>query len=136
VSVTVRAAPPEHLSWLASRAHLTLTPALRAREAVDETGRILGMVGFDGWLGNACQVHVALEDPRVLRRLARDGFRIVFEELGYAACMAPVLGTNARSLRMVAGLGFREVHRGKDWIASGVDLVFHEMRREECRWVA
>jgi RimJ/RimL family protein N-acetyltransferase len=134
VSVTVRAAPPEHLSWIAQRARLVLDRSFRAIEAVDGD-RILGMVGFDGWLDNACCVHVAIEHPLALRHLLRPGFGIPFNECGFGVVIAKVLSTNERSLALVKHLGFREVCRGKDWVRPGIDLVVLEMRRDDCRFL-
>lgn len=132
--ITVRAAPREHLPWLAQRARLNVSPVLRAIEVVDGD-RILGMVGYDGWTPSACSAHIALEHPAALRHLLRPGFRVPFLELNRTVLIATVLSTNERSLALVKRLGFREVFRGRDWFEVGTDLVWHEMRREECRWV-
>jgi hypothetical protein len=136
VRVFVRAASPVDHSWLASRAHLVPDASFRALKAVDEHGRILAMVGYDGWTDNACCVHVALDHPTALRAVLGPGFGVPFKELGLGVVIAKVLSTNDKSLRLVKHLGFREVCRGKDWVRPGIDMVIHEMRREECRWVA
>ncbi len=134
--ILVRPAPPEHLPWLAQRATLVVSPSLRAIEAVNErTGRVLGIVGYDGWLPNACAMHVAIEEPVAVRRLIGPAFGIPFVELGLGLVLAWVLSTNERSLRFVRHLGFRETHRIRDGWRLGVDLVLLEMRREDCRWI-
>lgn len=130
----VRPAPAEHLQWLAIRAHLAVTPQLRAIEAVDGD-RILGMVGYDGWMPNACAIHVAVESPIALRRLIRPGFGIPFVEAKLGVVLAWVLGTNEKSLRLTRRLGFREKMRLRDGWDRGVDLVMFEMRRETCEWI-
>lgn len=131
----VRPAPPDHLQWLAERAHLIITPGLCAMEAVDDSGRIVGMVGYDGRTPGACAVHIALEHPAALRHLLKPGFGVPFIEAGLPLIVCMVLGTNRRSLRLVRKLGFKQVLRGKDWWAPGVDIVWFEMRREHCRWI-
>lgn len=138
MSVTVRAAPPEHFRWLAGRAHLSINGPFQALEVVRNgtvPERIIGMVGFDGWTPNSVQMHVAVDDPYAIRRLLKPAFGIAFYEFGKEVVIVNVLSTNARSLRLVKGLGFREVYRGKDWVDRGVDMVIHEMRRNECRWL-
>jgi RimJ/RimL family protein N-acetyltransferase len=114
-------------------------PDLHAIEAVDEDGRIVGMVGYDGWMPGAVCLHIAIEHPAALRRLLRPGFGVAFDPqprgVGKVAALATVLSTNERSLRLVRHLGFREVYRGRDWSGPGVDFVVHEMRREECRFL-
>jgi RimJ/RimL family protein N-acetyltransferase len=138
VSTTLRAAPPEHFRWLAARARLTIGTGFQALEVVKNgtvPEKILGMVGFDGWTATSVSLHVAVDDPRVLRRLIKPAFGVAFYEFGKEVITVTVLSTNERSLKLVKGLGFREVYRGKDWVDRGVDLVIHEMRRNECRWL-
>ena len=137
MSVHVRAALPEDHAWIAERANLVADSGFRAMKAVDEaTGRIVAMVGYDGWMDNACCAHIALAYPGALRHVLKRAFTVPFRDLGVGIVIAKVLSTNAASLRLVRHLGFREVCRGRDWVRPGVDLVVHEMRREECRWVA
>lgn len=131
----VRPAHPDHYAWIAQRAGLTAGPSFRAIEAVDEAGRIHGMVGYDGWTENAVCLHVALENPACLRHLLKPGFGIPFVELGRGVALASVLSTNERSLALVPRLGFRFAHRVRDGWKPGVDVVWFEMRREECRWI-
>ena len=135
----VRIAPPEHLPWLAERAGLFIHPNLAAIEAVRENGAIVGMMGFDGWLGNSCQMHVALEHPSALRHILRPSFHKVFDDppngLGYACVFATVRDDNKAALELVEHVGFRKVGRSRDCVSKGVGLVFHELRREDCRFL-
>jgi hypothetical protein len=133
--VTVQPAPAAHYPWLAQRAHLIVGSQFRAIEAIDGAGRIVAMVGYDGWTESAVSMHVTLEYPAALRRILRPAFGIPFVELGKKLVLCQVLSTNAQSLALVKGVGFRQVYRGRDWWADGVDLVFFEMRKKDCRWV-
>lgn len=136
---TVQAAPPEHHEWIAKRAGLTLHGGFMAIEAIDDAGRIVGMVGYDGWLPRAVCLHVAVEHPAALRRLISAGFGVAFEPapagFGKAAVIATVLSTNTRSLNLVRKLGFRPAYVGRGWAGEDVDFCVFEMRREECRWL-
>lgn len=132
--ITVREAHPSHYPWIARRTRLNVGAGFFALEAV-RGDTVVGMVGFDGWTATSVAMHVAVDEPHVLRRLIRPSFGVAFYEYGKEVAIAQVLGTNERSLRLVKGLGFREVYRGKDWVDHGVDLVLHEMRRGECRWI-
>jgi hypothetical protein len=131
----VRAAPPEHYGWIAQRAQLVPGPSFRAIEAVDEQGRIHGMVGYDGWTENMVCVHIALDHPGALRHLIKPGFGIPFLELGRGVLVAQVLSTNERSLRLMTRLGFTYLSRVRDGWAKGVDVCLFEMRREDCRFI-
>jgi RimJ/RimL family protein N-acetyltransferase len=109
-----------------------------AMEAVDESGRIVGMVGFDGWLPGACCLHVAVDSPIALRRLVRAAFGVAFDAkpAGFdkAAVIATIRSDNARSLRLVKHLGFRHAYTGRDWFGRGLDFEVFELRRSECRY--
>jgi RimJ/RimL family protein N-acetyltransferase len=131
--LVVLADPSEH-HWLAKRAGIGIGPGLQCLK-VERQGRIVGMVGFDGQTRTSVAMHVAVDEPWALRALIKPAFGYAFYELGKRVAIAQVLGTNARSLKMVAGLGFREVCRGKDWVDHGVDMVIHEMRRADCKWL-
>jgi hypothetical protein len=128
-------APPQHYPWLCQRAGVTPGPEFRALEVVDDDWGIHAMAGLDGWTGNTVSMHVACRNPHVIRQLARAAFMMAFVTCGKKLALCTVKGTNDRSLRLVRGLGFREVFRGKDYFADGVDFVGHEMRRDECRWL-
>lgn len=129
-----RVAPPEHYQWIAERASLVIGPAFHAIEAIDGD-RIAGMVGFDGWTESAVAMHVALDHPVAFRRLLRPAFGIAFQDPSRRVAICTVLSNNARSLRLVQHVGFREVFRGRSWWSSDVDVVFFEMKRAACRWI-
>lgn len=135
MSLHVQWAPAAHLPWLFDRVGCLPTGEFRALEAVDDAGSIRGMVGFDRWTDNAAEMHVALESPWVAKTLLRPAFEALFVRLGRKVALGTVLSSNEKALRFDAGIGFREVHRVKDGHSDGVDLVFMEMRREECRWL-
>lgn len=138
--IEVRQAPAEHYSWIAERAHLVVSSGFRAIEALDGE-RIVGMVGYDGWAAlegrapHSCSVHFAVDEPIALRRLIRPAFGIPFEELHLGVLFVQVRSDNERSLKVVQGLGFREVCFLFDAYAVGVGVHVLEMRREECRWL-
>jgi hypothetical protein len=134
--IVIRAASPEHFPWIAERAHVSITPQLRALEAMDEeSGQILAMVAYDGWMPNLCQMHVAVAHSFPARRFLRAAFGIPFIELERDLVVGWVLGTNEKALELDRRLGFRETHRIKDGWDKGVDLVLFEMRKDECKWL-
>ena len=129
----VRSAPPEHYDWIASRANLVISSQFRAIEAMNGEDKILGMVGFDGWTPNAVSVHIALERPELLRRMVRVALGTAFTVRNVV--IAPVLSNNARSIKMVEGVGFTRSGELKDAWEPGVDLLLYQMRRDQCRWI-
>jgi RimJ/RimL family protein N-acetyltransferase len=137
--IRIQAAPPEHHPWIAERAGLALHSGFMAIEAVDDTGRVLGMVGFDGWMPQAVCLHIAIEEPIVLRRLLPAAFGVAFGPppggFAKAAAIATVLSTNEKSLELVRRVGFQKAYVGHDWSGPGVDFCVFEMRREWCRFI-
>jgi len=131
--IEVHPAPVEHYGWIAQRANLTISKGFMAIGAYAADGRILGMVGYDGWTPNSCCMHVAIDSPIAIRRLRRPAFGIPFLELKKGLVLASVLSTNKNSLRFVAGprgLGFTQIAGIRDGYEPGVHVMLFEMRRE------
>lgn len=125
---------PERLPWLCERAGCKLTSQLRGIEAVDSDGNIKGAVGFDGWLGNAAQMHVALESPAALRALLKPAFSYLFDYSGKGIALGVVPSHNTRALRLDTHIGFKVLCRLKDGYAPGDDMILLELRKEDCRF--
>ena len=131
----VQAAPPEHFTWIVERTRCALSPGARGIEAVDDAGRIRGMVIYDGWTENACQAHMAVDSPIVWRHLLRPVFAYPFLEAGKGVLIGTIPSHNHKSVAMTRALGFREAHRVRDGWAPGDDMIVFEMRREDCRFI-
>ena len=122
-------------AWVQERTGCVLTPHARAIQAVDASGRICGVVAYDCWTPHSVQAHMAVDYPAVWRSLLRPAFEYPFEEAGRGLVLGIIPAGNARSCALARRLGFREAYRVRDGWAVGEDLVVHELRREECRWL-
>lgn len=131
----VAAGHGEAFSWIEERTGCVLTRNARAIEARDDSGRIRGVVAYDNWTENAVQLHMAVDFPAVWRSLIRPGFSYAFEECRKGLLIGVIAADNPRSLKMTKRLGFRETYRIQDGWAAGVDLIVHELRRADCRWL-
>jgi RimJ/RimL family protein N-acetyltransferase len=127
----VVATQPGELAWLEARAGCVLTRDARGIKAQDRTGRIRGMVGFDGWTQNSVQVHVAAENPLVWRKLLDAGRSYIFREVGLGLMYGCIRSDNFPALRFAGHACMEVEHKFKDAIAPGVDLVCTRMRRED-----
>jgi hypothetical protein len=136
--IEVRAAIPDHYTWIATRANVVIGANFRALEAVDGE-RIVGMVGYDGWTPNSCCMHVAVETPIAVRRLLRPAFHLVFDDpprgCGKGVVLGSVLSTNKKAMDLDIHLGFKPIAFVKDGWAKGVGIHILEMRKENCRWI-
>jgi len=137
VSLQIVSMPEAALPWMTERTGLELTSGLRGIMAVDGKGKIHGAVGFDRWLGNAAHVHIALDNPLVVRSLAPAACAFLFGAPCWKEIAIGVIPAhNERSLRLATRvLGFKVVHRFKDGWAPQDDVVLLEMRKEDCKWL-
>lgn len=130
----VQAAPPGRFSWLKDKTGCAITDDFRAIEAIDRKGRIRGMVGFSAWTDSAVFAHMAVESPMVWRHLLGPALAYPFGEAGREVLIACINSTNAKSLAMVAHLGFDEVGRIPGGVRPGADLVFLQLRKDNCSY--
>lgn len=78
---------------------------------------------------------MAVDAPVVWRSLLRPAFSYPFLEAGRSLLLGIIPADNTKSCGMARRLGFREAYRVIDGWSVGIDLVVHEMRRHECRWL-
>ena len=127
---------PTDLEWLCERTGLSWSPSLRGLMAVDAMGRTHGAVGFDGWIGNAAQMHMAFDNPAAVRALIGPSFSYLFEECGKEIALGAIPAHNYRSIRLAKHVGFKETHRVIDGWAPKDDMVLLELRKADCRWLS
>lgn len=125
-------APKEHFGWLLDRVRYSPTAQMRAIEAVDSAGRIRGMVGFDRWTPNSCEVHLALDAPATGRCLIRPSMEYAFIQADKGLMLAKVCSDNLKSLSLAVRMGFRESSRLKDGWSCGIDIIVLELHRGTC----
>lgn len=133
--MNVVAAVPADFAWLVERTSCAVTSQFRAIKAVDDSGRIRGMVGYDGWTINAVQAHMAVEAPMVWRSLLGPAFAYPFGECNRGLLLAAIPSHNTRSWGLALHFGFRVAHVVRDGWAVGDDLLLLELRREDCRFL-
>lgn len=127
MSLTVRAAPLEHYPWLLDRIALPYSADMRAIEAVDDEGRIWGMVGYTNWTPNSVRMHLSAE-PYCWRPLIRPAFEYPFQTRGLVLVQLPAHASHGVSI--AKRLGFKETHRIRDGFAVGDDLIILEKHKE------
>lgn len=131
----VQAATPEDFAWLVSATSAAVTPGLRAIKAVDGTGKIRGMVGYDCWTPNSCTAHMAVDTPLAWRSLLPACFEYPFVQCDRRVLLGVIPAHNTASWGLAKHLGFTVRHAVKDGWAMGDDLLLLELRREDCRFL-
>lgn len=98
-------------------------------------GDLIGVVAYNGFCGRVCSMHMAGVGNWVSREFILAAFSYPFKQLDMLAVISPIAESNHRALRFDKHFGFREVHRVPDGYEEGVDLIFLEMRKEDCRYL-
>jgi hypothetical protein len=131
--MTVLPAEMADHEWLTTRANFNETKNLRAFKAVDDSGKIVGSIGFDNWGPNSAEVHFAAEDPRAMLRLLQPAAKYVFGDAKreYLLAMTPASKESAHKWK--DWMGFVEVHRLRDGCGKGDDLVYSVLHRDNCK---
>lgn len=93
------------------------------------------IAGYDRWTTNSVHIHIWVANPKaVTRHSLRESIGFPFQTRN--VLIGVIAADNAPSLEFCKRLGFRETYRIKDGDAIGVDLIIHELRKDEaCRWL-
>ena len=131
-----RLTKPEEWNWFTKRTYATRSSDTQGIVAYDDTDKIVAVTVFDTFTVDSCCVHLAIDNPIVIRR----GFLNILFEHAFIVCdrdrmFASVVGTNKKSINFIKRIGGWEVTRIPDGYAKGVDTVIMRMDRDGCRWI-
>lgn len=108
-------------------------PCLRMIEARNDRDELLGVLGFNTWMGGSCSAHIAIQDSHAFLPLFRHGLRYVFGQLKLKAVLGYVNSSRARWLEgHYRVLGYQHVATIVNGGLHGDDLVVLECRPESC----
>lgn len=102
--------------------------------SLDETGAIIGAVGYSDWMDRSVQMHCAGSGNWLTRAFLWAVFDYPFHVAGKDVVIGLVGSGNARALKLNQRLGFRIDGRIEGAHDDGA-LVVMSMRRGECRWI-
>lgn len=122
-------------TWLCKRIGLVGSPHMRCIGQVESDGKIIGVVGFDGYNGASVMMHVAGEGARwVSKSLLYATFDYAFRRLKCNLVLGLVPSGNKAALRFNRHLGFTVecVMQGAHPDGS---LILMSLRRENCRYL-
>jgi RimJ/RimL family protein N-acetyltransferase len=122
------------LSWLCKRIGLAPTPHIKCIGRVASTGQIMGVVGFDGYNGSSCEMHMAGEGNWINREFLFAAFDYPFRVLKCNVVLGKVPSGNAQALKMDLKLGFEQLCEIEGGHPDG-SLFILAMKRENCRWI-
>jgi len=122
---------------LRNQAGVVPTPDLQALMWVNPTTtEIEWVVGFDGFVGKCCQMHVVnLSGSPTPRKYLWACFDYPFNQAGMEFVTGIVNSNNKEAMRFDKHLGFTELARLPGAHDEGGDLVVMKMHKSECRWL-
>jgi len=123
--------------WVQARAHPICCEDSQGIVAYDvEKGIIVALAVFDSFTVDACNVHLAIDRPMVLRHgFLEECARHLFITCGRKRIFGLVPADNAKALKLNKHLGYREVARVPDAYAEGIDYVVLRMDADDNRWI-
>jgi RimJ/RimL family protein N-acetyltransferase len=126
----------EQWDWVEKRCNVMRDEFTSGVVAYDDTGKIAAIGVCDSFTVDGCGVHLAIENPLVIRRgFLHECFSYVFNARGRIRAFGVVPANNFKALRFNKHIGFREVARIPDGYATGVDTVIMRMDADDNRWV-
>ena len=123
--------------WVQDRAHPICCEDSQGIVAYDvEKVVIVACIVFDSFTVDACNVHMAIDKPMVLRHgFLEECTRHLFLTCGRKRIFGLVPADNAKALKLNKHLGFREVARVPDAYDEGIDYVVMRMDADDNRWI-
>ena len=125
----------EEWEWIHARAECVLAADTKGVVAYKD-GKIVAIVALDSWAHNSVHIHLAIEDPHVLRHgLREEVFNYIFNDCDKGVIIGVTPASNVKALRFNKHIGFEEVFRLKDGFEVGIDFVVTEYRKENCKFI-
>jgi RimJ/RimL family protein N-acetyltransferase len=124
--------------WFKTRTSVILCEDMQGIVAYDDQAqRILGVCVADSFGPDNCNVHIAIDNPAVIRRgFLNEISGWLFLGLNRKRIFGPVPSNNSRARKFFEHIGFTEVAVIPDAVKEGVDYVIYRMDKAGCRWIA
>ena len=103
--------------------------------AVNDNGEMQAACILDTWTKNACQIHIYIKNPFVLKHgFQQEVFNFVFSS-GRELIVGVTPSDNAKALKFIRHMGFTDVTTIPDGYEKGVDFIITQLRKENCAWI-
>ena len=130
-----RAMNADDWQWVKEKAHVIQCEDTQGITAYDERG-IQAVAAFDSFTVDACNAHIAIDNPLVIRRgFLCEAFRHLFVTCHRNRVFGLVPSNNDKALKFDEHIGMVEVGRIPNALSEGVDYVVMCMTKDACRWI-
>ena len=101
----------------------------------EKDGKLIAVVGYNSFLPNSCQMHIASTDVLwPTKDFLFAVFDYPFNKLKVKVIIAPICKGNFKPLNMCRKLGFEQVADIPYGHPNG-DLIVVTMKRNQCKWL-
>ena len=101
----------------------------------EKDGKLIAVVGYNSFLPNSCQMHIASTDVLwPTKDFLFAVFDYPFNKLKVKVIIAPICKDNVKSLNLCRKLGFEQVADIPYGHPNG-DLIVVTMKRNQCKWL-
>ena len=114
---------------------LPVDEEFRAIGRLNADSALCAVVGYNGFCGRVCMMHVAGVGNWMTREFLWAAFDYPFNQAGLVQVFGCTPQNNPRALKLEKHLGFKTLATIPDGWAEGVDLVLQTMHKSECRWL-
>lgn len=123
-------------AFLGQYAHVAPSADMKIMGWVEDN-RLKMAVGFNGFLGAVCQIHVAMAPGYHFtpKEMLRETFDYAFNQLMRAKLIGIVNSKNEKALKYDLHLGFVEEHRMQGMHDDGGDIIILGMTRPQCKYL-
>lgn len=122
--------------WIQERAHTILCGDMCGIVARNTSGEIQAVAVFDSFTVNACNVHLAIENPMVIKHgFINEIARYAFVVRDRTRLFGLVPSNNRAAIKFDTHIGMKEITRVPNALAEGVDYIIMQMTKEDCRWL-
>lgn len=121
-------------SWLCTRIGYSPSADMMCIARLDECGKIMGVVGYDGFNGASVWMHCAGSGPWFTRSYLFAIFHYPFVVLGCRMVLVAIPSGNTPSLSLTSRLGYQHLITIPGAHPDGA-LFIKTMHRSECRYL-
>lgn len=122
--------------WLRQKLSVILQADTVGLLVYDDRGNVAAGVIFDTFTRDSCNVHLAIQNPMVLRHgLLQRIAEYAYVTRGKKRIFGLVPTPNLKAIRLNKHIGFHVVTNIPDAIADGVGYTIMRLDREDCRWL-
>ena len=100
-----------------------------------KTMQLAGVVGYTGFTGAVCSMHMAGIGNWITRELLWTAFDYPFNQVNMVQVFGYVSAHNTKALKLDKHLGFRTLLVVEGGWGLEVDMHVLTMRKEDCRWL-